>query len=52
MKCCNGDCNQGRECPVRDEEDPLWLTAGVTIVCVLAWIGALSIAMFLWGVLK
>lgn len=35
-----------------DEDEPLWLSAGVVIVCVLAWIGVFSIGMFLWGVLK
>lgn len=46
MNCCNKDCNQGRDCPLRDipeatspfeaMTDFLWALATVAAACVMA----------------
>lgn len=46
--CCHGDCNQGRDCPEREEADfgairPLvWIVLGFIAA---VWIGAIGAAL-------
>lgn len=42
--CCNGFCNEGRECPHRKEADPMETTTGrlISIAIVLTVTGVLG----------
>ena len=43
MNCCNGDCNQGRDCPAHPD-------AFIGILMFGGYV-ALMLAAFIWGVL-
>jgi hypothetical protein len=38
VKCCTGDCRQGRDCPARAESEPMESTTVRAIAAVLALI--------------
>ena len=54
MSCCNNDCNQGRDCPLREASTPfeamtdfLWALATVSAACIVATVvGTLLIWSF------
>ena len=43
MNCCNGDCRQGRDCPLATPEDAIgavgWIVLAVVVVVALVVIG-------------
>lgn len=44
MNCCNGNCNQGRDCPAKKKPGDLWIIlalelAPLAAVCIAALVG-------------
>jgi len=40
MKCCNGDCRQGKDCPMRKEQ--MWADAVVLLVMFVLFLVAVA----------
>lgn len=49
VKCCNGDCNQGRDCPHRDSVAQIWADlVALLIICGLCLFGLAGFFNALW----
>lgn len=44
--CCNGDCNQGRDCVARIRKDTESDPAGINLVTRLLIVGVLGIILY------
>jgi hypothetical protein len=33
--CCDGDCNQGRDCPARVRRESPWVDRAVIVICLI-----------------
>jgi hypothetical protein len=51
-RCCNGDCEQGDNCPARDVVQELTVALAYVAVILVCCLAGLAMAGFFWGTWK